>query len=130
MHLTPGAYPRRNGHGLQVRGLRDLSSNHWSYIYKNVTKCETKAADFMGTGFLQGFHMAREIIDFHTFPLSDGRKQSKMFASIASAKNVTLNSHTDDDATYSLVTPMAANGAPFSENDDICLYFTFPALGF
>ena len=25
---------------------------------------------------------------------------------------------------------MAANGAPFLETDDICLYFTFPALGF
>ena len=99
MYLTPGAYPRRNGHGLQVRGLKDLSSNHWSSIYKCITEGETKAADFMGTEFLQCFSMAREIIDFHTFPFSDGRKQSKMFASMAAAKNATLNSHTDDDAT-------------------------------
>ena len=53
-----------------------------------------------------------------------------MFASIASAKNVTLNSHADNDTIYSLVTPMETNGAPFTDNDDICLYFTFPDLGY
>ena len=130
MYLTPGAFPRRNGHGFQVRGLKDISLSHWLSIYKYVTNCEKKAADFMGTGFLQGFHMARETVNFPTFPSPTCSKQSKMFASIASAKNVTLNSHTDNDTIYSLVTPMEANGAPFTDNDDICLYFTFPDLGY
>ena len=82
----------------------------------------------MGTGFLQGFNMASEIVNFTTFLSPRDSKQSKMFASIATAKNVTLNSRRDENTIYSLDTTMEASGAPFTENDDVCLYFSFPDL--
>ena len=40
MYLTPGAFPRRNGHGFQVRGLKDISHSYWGCIYKCITNCK------------------------------------------------------------------------------------------
>ena len=120
IYLNPGFFPQSNGHGFQIRGLKDLPYSHWLAIYNYVTNAETKEADFMGTGFFfQGFNMAREIVNFPTFSFPEFTKEAKMFTSIASAKNVTLNTHMDDDTTHSLVTPMKANGEPCSDNDVI-----------
>ena len=55
---------------------------------------------------------------------------SCIFIHCDSTINVCLNSHTDDDSFYGLVTNLDADPLKSPQvDDDITLYFTFPTLG-
>jgi hypothetical protein len=55
---------------------------------------------------------------------------SRIFSSIATTHNVCLNSHTDDDAFYGVVTNLDSDPTKIpSMDDDVSLFFTFPTLG-
>jgi hypothetical protein len=78
----------------------------------------------------RGFNVAKQIFPFRTFPGRGNHDSScHAFSSIATALNVCLNSHTDDDSFYGVVTDLDADPLKYPQmDDDVALYFTFPTL--
>ena len=129
-YINPGAYPDRGGKGITQRIIHKIQLHEWETLLKHVKYCENKAFTYLRSGFLAGFGNARLVVPFRTFPAPPGSEESKMFSAIAAAKDVCLNSHTDDDTIYSLVTPIDCNKSiTFQMDDPICCYFTFPEIG-
>ena len=129
-YINPGVYPKRAGKGISMRTLQKMPRAQWKILLKYVKFCEQKAYEYLNGKFLCGFGMARKVVSFPTFPGPPHLKSSDMFSTIAAAKDVCLNSHTDDDTIYSLVSTMDCNhSTTFDMDDPVCCYFTFPELG-
>jgi hypothetical protein len=93
-------------------------------------KCERLALRYMSLEVTRGFANGKKMFPYRTFPGFDEKQSSHMYSSIASACNVCLNSHTDNDSVYGVVTNMEADpDKQFGIDDDVSLYFTFPTLG-
>jgi hypothetical protein len=71
--------------------------------------------------------MARQTVQYRTFPSCDGEEDSDFFAAIAFAENVYLSMHDDDDFTYSVVCPHMAK--EYTNADKEVVYFCFPTIG-
>jgi hypothetical protein len=129
-YLTPGIFPERACRGTGIRSLESLDIRHHQAIFKFVMKCERLAMRFMSLEVTRGFAKGKKMFPYRTFPGVDEKKSTHMYSSIASAFNVCLNSHTDNDSVYGVVTNMEADqDKQFGEDDDVALYFTFPTLG-
>lgn len=129
-YLTPGIFPERACRGTGIRSLQSLDIRHHQAIFKFVMKCERLAMSSMSLDVTRGFAKGKKMFPYRTFPGVDEKKSTHMYSSIASACNVCLNSHTDNDSVYGVVTNMEADrDKQFVEDDDITLYFTFPTLG-
>jgi hypothetical protein len=74
---------------------------------------------------------AKLMFPYPTLPgRGTGCRNSRIFSSIATAHNVCLNSHTDDDAIYGVVTNLDSDPTKIpSIDNDVSLFFTFPTLG-
>jgi hypothetical protein len=130
-YLTPGIFPLRAAPGTSVRALFDLDVHRHDALFRYVRKCEKLAMNSMSLQMTRGFNVAKQLFPFPTFP-GRGNHDSAChaFSSIATALNVCLNSHTDDDSFYGVVTNLDADPlkSPLLD-DDVALYFTFPTLG-
>jgi hypothetical protein len=130
-YLTPGIFPHRAATGTSVRGLFDLDVHQHDALFRYVRKCEKLAMNSMSLPTTRGFNAAKHLFPFRTFP-GRGNHDSAChaFSSIATALNVCLNSHTDDDSFYGVVTNLDADPLKSPQvDDDVALYFTFPTLG-
>jgi hypothetical protein len=129
-YLTPGIYPERASTGTAIRSLDSLQPCHHEAIFHFVATCELLAMRWMSLEVTRGFNCAKKMFPYQTLPGPIQGKNTQVFAAIASACNVCLNSHTDDDAFYSVVTTMEEDPTKqFGIYDEIALYFTFPTLG-
>jgi hypothetical protein len=129
--MTPGVFPNRAGHGTAVSALFDLEECHHQALSRYVNKCETLAMKSMTKEVPSGLNKAKLMFPYPTFPgRGTGCPNSRIFSSIATAHNVCLNSHTDDDAIYGVVTNLDSDPTKIpSIDDEVSLYFTFPTLG-
>lgn len=130
-YLTPGICPLRAATGTSVRALFDLDVNQHDALFRYVRKCEKLALKSMSLQTTRGFNVAKQFFPFRTFPGRGNHDSScHAFSSIATALNVCLNSHTDDDSFYGVVTNLDADPLKSPQlDDDVTLYFTFPTLG-
>ena len=130
-YLTPGICPLRAAPGTSVRSLLNLNVNDHDALFCYVRKCEKLAFQSMSLETTRGFHVAKQFFPFPTFPGRGNHDSScHAFSSIATAMNVCLNSHTDDDSFYGVVTNLDADPLKSPQLDDkVTLYFTFPTLG-
>jgi hypothetical protein len=130
-YLTPGICPHRASPGTSVRALMDLDPQEHDALFRYVRKCENLAINSMSLETTRGFNMAKKMFPFKTFPGRGGHDGAcHAFSSIATALNVCLNSHTDNDSFYGVVTNLDADPLKFPQlDDDVALYFTFPTLG-
>jgi hypothetical protein len=130
-YLTPGICPLRAETGTSVRALFDLDVNQHDALFRYVRKCEKLAFKSMSLQTTRGFNVAKQFFPFRTFPGRGNHDSScHAFSSIATALNVCLNSHTDDDSFYGVVTNLDADPLKSPQLDDeVTLYFTFPTLG-
>ena len=130
-YLTPGICPLRATTGTSVRALFDLDVNQHDALFRYVRKCEKLALKSMSLQTTRGFNVAKQFFPFRTFPGRGNHDSScHAFSSIATALNVCLNSHTDDDSFYGVVTTLDADPLKSPQlDDDVALYFTFPTLG-
>ena len=130
-YISPGIYAKRNGQGWEQKLLSKLTPKQWKTLYKYVNNMEGKAMSYMSPSILKGVGIARKFIPYPTFPSPDGKKESKLTASLAAGRDICLNSHTDDDSMYGIISPIDCdNMARFEFDSEICCYFTFPELGF
>jgi hypothetical protein len=129
--MTPGVFPKRAGYGTAVRALFDLEECHQQALSHYVNKCETLAMKLMSKEVTSGLNKAKLMFPYPTFPgRGTGCPNSRIFSSIATAHNVYLNSHSDDDAIYGFVTNLDSDPTKIpSIDDDVSLYFTFPTIG-
>ena len=130
-YLTPGICPLHASTGTSVRALNELGEHEHDALFRYVRKCEKLAMTSMSLEITRGFNMAKKIFPFQTFPGRGKHDRScHAFSSIATALNVCLNSHTDNDSFYGVVTDLDADPIRFPRLDDeVALYFTFPTLG-
>jgi hypothetical protein len=130
-YLTPGICPLRAAPGTSVRALFDLDCHQHDALFRYVRKCEKLAMNSMSLQTTRGFNAAKQLFPFPTFPGRGNHSSScHAFSSIATALNVCLNSHTDDDSFYGVVTNLDADTLKSPQvDDDVTLYFTFPTLG-
>ena len=130
-YLTPGIFPNRATTGTSVRGLFDLDVNQHDALFRYVKMCEKLAMNSMSLPTTRGFSNAKKVFPFRTFPGRGNHDSAcRAFSSIATALNVCLNSHTDDDSFYGVVTDLDADPLKSPQLDDnVALYFTFPTLG-
>jgi hypothetical protein len=104
-YMTPGVFPKRDGHGTAVRALFDLEECHHQALLCYVNKCETLAMKSMSKEVTGGLNKAKLIFPYPTFPgRGTGYPNRQIFSSIATAHKECLNSHTDNDAIYGVVT--------------------------
>jgi hypothetical protein len=113
-YMTPGVFPKRAGHGTAVRALFDLEECHHQALLRYVNQCETLAMKSMSKEVASGLNKAELMFPYPTFPgCGTGCPNSRIFSSIATAHNVCLNSHTDDDAIYGVVTNLDSDPTIF-----------------
>ena len=129
-YINPGLYPKRAGKGVAHRTVHKMPPTQWQTLLKYIKYCERKACNHLNGKFLTGYGHAKSVVSIPGFPAPPGQKPSDMFSTFAAAKDVCLNSHTDEDTIYSLVTTIDCNqSVTFRIDDPICCYFTFPELG-
>ena len=129
-YITPGIYAKRNGQGWEQKLLNKLTHQQWNTLYKYVNNLEGKAMSYMSPSILKGVDIARKFVPYPTFPSPDGKKESKLSASLAAGRDICLNCHTDDDSMYGIISPIDCDTARFEFDSDICCYFAFPEFGF
>jgi hypothetical protein len=129
--MTPGVFPKRAGHGTAVCALFNLEECHHQALWCYVNKCETLAMKLMSKEVTSGLNKVKLMFPYPTFPgRGTGCPNSQTFSSIATAHNVYLNSHTDDDAIFGVVTNLDLDPAKIpSIDNDVSLNFTFLTLG-
>jgi hypothetical protein len=128
-YLLPGIYPLRGGRGMGDRGLDKLDREEHDAIFHYIDWCEGKAWEYMPNRYKRAMRVAKTAVQYPRMTRSDGRR-TVIYSSIATALNVCLNSHKDDDSAYSIVTNLDDDHEKtFQMYDEVTLYFTFPTLG-
>jgi hypothetical protein len=93
-------------------------------LFSDVRKCEKLALKSMSLQTTRGFNVAKQFFPFRTFPGRGNHDSScHAFSSIATALNVCLYSHTNDDSFYGVVTDLDADPLKSPQMDEI------PTLG-
>jgi len=125
--------------GAQVRrssvGVRDatyhkkhMPPEQWDSIAEYVRKAEYFFSKYVDTEGVQHVTKIDDVADVVRMRSSNGDSGPRIYQGIAVGENTFLSVHTDDDTTYSIVTAHV-EGVSYTNDDDVVLYFGFPALG-
>ena len=125
--------------GAQVRrssvGVRDatyhkkhMPPEQWDSIAKYVRKAEYFFSKYVDTEGVQHVTKIDDVADVVRMRSTNGDSGPRIYQGIAVGENTFLSVHTDDDTTYSIVTAHV-EGVSYTNDDNVVLYFGFPALG-
>ena len=126
-YVCAGAAPNRASRGVTPvhHVIRNLDQKSQKMILDHFKGIERLFKEFLPTSTVQQVLGGIDLVDAKTFTITNG-KSSEIYASFAVGKNVFLNSHTDDDFTYSCTTLLCSDE---SKKNVFLAYFCFPRLG-
>ena len=142
MHQTPGTKyccagvrPNRNGPGIGTSAnVEGMETRSWNTVVDYVIRCESLFTKWIDSNVLRAIRHAKDVVKFSSLhrQASCDWAPASIFGSIAFGRNVYLNSHTDQDYTYSIVTvhrPLPDGASNYTVDDDVICYFVFPRYG-
>ena len=130
-YATVGLKPARSRPGIVESWPRRLGGDKKQIIRNLMTRCQDVANGYIQSSELRGIQMAKLITGWGEL---DGGTPQSIWGSLASARNHYLNSHTDADFFYSLLTTVSAHGLRddidrYRTDAEVCNYFTFAEQG-
>lgn len=131
-YTTVGLKPDRGHTGIIESWPNKLNNVDKRKIVNLMTRCEEVAKGYLRSDDLRGIERAKLLGNWRN--ITKGASQPDIWGSLAIALNYYLNSHTDEDFFYSLLTITSAYGLQedidrYSLNADVCNYFTFAEQG-
>lgn len=128
-YICTGAKVRRAAKGVEPIHylLRLVDSNHAQRILKFFKRIETLFEDWCDTKVIGQVFAAINLIDAETFTIPGGCS-TNIYSGIGTGRNVYLNSHTDQDFTFSAVTIHLKN-CEYTLSNRVVAYFCFRRLG-
>jgi hypothetical protein len=99
-YTTVSLKPNRGSSGIRESWPKKLRQDDRDQIIKLMTGCEEVAKGYLPPGALWGLRVAKVLGDW---PEISGGPVQSLYGSLASGKNVYLNTHTDEDFFYSLM---------------------------
>ena len=129
-YTTVSISANRGGRGL--RGTGPCTAGEWSYLKENLKRhIEDTFNEWVEPELLKGLTLAKEVVE-HERRVAEGCNTGKyrkddIFQGMACGLNAYLNSHIDDDFTYSVVVNLPIS--PKDETKKVCKYFCFPSQG-
>jgi len=132
MYATFGMAPRRNGKGLHPN-RKHLDDDNMLIHRKNMSlfwaKFENIAKEYIDSKSLFGIGKVKEMVGYSGFSMNHNIEQSEssIWTSVALAKNVLMNAHTDEDFFMGGITALSEDG--YTDDDKILQFFCFPNLG-
>ncbi len=126
-YVCAGAAPNRASRGVTPlhHVIRNLDQESQKIILDHFMGVERLFKEFLPTSIVRQVLGGIDLVDAETFTIENG-KSSDIYSAFAVGKNVYLNSHIDDDFTYSCTTILCSDE---SKKDDFLAYFCFPRLG-
>ncbi len=110
--------------------MQKLPSHHWESLLRLMRCAEESFKTIADHQIISHIHHAKKAVPFKTFTSSNTQSNSsKLFGGIAFGKKVILRCHTDQDFTMSIFQVLLKGKANYHLNDDVIVYFCFPALG-
>ena len=130
-HATVGLKPNRGRPGIVESWPKKLSGIDKQTLKKLMSRCQNIADGYLQSNELRGIQITQLLLEWSE--LKGSNTQTKC-GSLAAARNHYLNSHTDDDFFYSLLTTVSAHGLRedidrFKSVVQVCNYFTFAEQG-
>jgi len=129
-YTTVSISANRGGRGL--RGTGPCTTNEWRYLKTKLKRhIEDIFNEWMEPELLKGLTLAKEAVE-HERKVAEGyntenHRKDEIFLGMACGLNAYLNSHIDDDFTYSVVVNLPTS--PNKETKKACKYFCFPSQG-
>ena len=131
-YATVGLKPSRGSTGIRESWPRNFAQGDKKEVIKLMTACKEVARSYLPSHVLRGIENAKRLGNWPK--ILDGAVGA-MYAALSSSLNSYLNSHTDQDFLYSLLTMASLRGLQESidqydvHNVDICNYFAFAQQG-
>jgi hypothetical protein len=130
-YVTVGLKPNRSRPGVVESWPSKLSDFDKDKIHSLMKRCQHVANGFIRSTELRGLRLANLILGWSELV---GSTTETIWASLAAARNHYLNSHTDEDFFYSLLTIVSEHGLKddidrYEMDAGVCNYFTFAEQG-
>jgi hypothetical protein len=130
-YVTVGLKPNRGKPGVVESWPNKLSDSDKNKLQILMRRCQHVANGYIRSAELRGLRFANLILGWCELA---GATTETIWASLAAARNHYLNSHTDEDFFYSLLTIVSEYGLQddidrYKPNAEVCNYFTFAEQG-
>ena len=128
-YICTGTWARRAAKGVEPMHyiLRKVHTTHAQQILKLFKCIEKLFEEWCDTKQVGQVFAAMNLVDAETFTIP-GYSSTRIYSGIASGRNVYLNSHTDQDFTFSAVT-IQLKHCEYNLTNRVVAYFCFPRLG-
>jgi len=131
MYATFVRAPRKNGkcHPNHKHLDNDKMVKHRGNLSLLWEKIKNIAKEYIDSKSLFGIGLVKEITGYSGFSMNHNNEQleSNIWTSLAMAKNVLMNAHTDEDFFMGGITVFSEDG--YTEDDKILQFFCFPYMG-
>ena len=130
--LKPIRFRKQGSPGVGEFWPESLSKDDREQILMLMKRVEHTASRYLPPNDLRGIRAAKLLGEWSE--LNVGASQPPIYGSLASALNYYLNSHTDEDFFYSVMTVASATGLQkdvdrYDMDAKVCNYFTFAEQG-
>ena len=129
-YICTGTWVRRAGKGVQSTHyiLQRVDSKHAKQILNLIKRIESLFEEWCDTKQIGLVSAAMHLVDPETFTIPGQEASAKIYSGIAHGRNVYLNSHTDQDFTFSAITIHLKN-CEYNLSNRVVAYFCFRRLG-
>ena len=134
-YATVGVHVKRGSPGLSYKKIKETLQEDFTEVIKMVQKAEHCAASVLPSAMIEGVKRTKELFNWPTFVTNsyvEEKKESVLWASVATSYNYTSAAHVDSDFLLSMVTVTTSEHMvdnKYMINQPIALYFVFPELG-
>ena len=122
-----GSKAQRAARGVRTfhHAIETIGDHHQKRIFDYIRRVEQLFREWVDTATIRQVGHAIELVSASTFEVNNLGKTS-MYNAFATAKNVYLNCHTDEDFTMGAVAVHTNEG--YAMDDRVVAYFVFPLL--